>query len=130
MSVKSAVSSPLSKRQIDDHFNGNKLYGGCFTKDQLLKKKPGGKFWVINLEEQGSDTHWVCVIDVPVPAFPYHYCFYYDPYGLAPPPAVERFMMKSKLAPIYSDHKYPELELSQFGQYCIRVIEEILKSVD
>jgi hypothetical protein len=127
----SAVSRSLSNHQIDDHFKKNKLYGGCFSKDQLLKKKPGGKFWVINLEDsdKGFGTHWVCVIDVAIPDRNVDYCIYYDPYGVSPPPAVEKFMSASKLAPVYSYNQYQALESSQCGYYCIRIIEAVLKSV-
>ena len=122
----------LSNVEIDAHFRGEKHYGGCLAKDQLKGKKPGGKFWVINLQDQnGGDrrgSHWVCIIDCAIPDRNRDMCIYYDPFGVAPHQTCREFMAKSDKLAVWCRDEHQAVSSSACGWYCIRIIEAILNS--
>ena len=123
----------LSNYQIDRHFKGTYRYGGCFSKDKLPTQGPRGKFFVINLQDlNGGDrkgSHWVGVISCKIPDKNPDYTIYYDPFGLAPPPGIARWMAKSHLPVVHVTDQHQPIDSSACGWYVIRVIEGILKSV-
>ena len=120
----------LSNYQIDNHFRGNPLYGGCLSKDELVNISPNNKFWVINLQDSVlPGSHWVAVIDIKLKDSNPDYCIYFDPYGVYPPPSIVSFMEKSDKPLQYVCDTFQDLDSTKCGQYCLMVIDSILKSV-
>lgn len=110
---------------INRYYQGNKMYGGCYCKDQLINKKPRGKFYVINLQDsdEGNGTHWVLVSDIrPLPPT------YIDPYGVSPPPEITAFLQRSESSkrPIYSKLQYQDLNSQRCGQFVIAFMDRLL----
>ena len=121
-SLKSAMTT--SSLQLNRYYAGHPLYGGCYSKDQLKSKKPGGKFWILNMQNsgEGSGTHWVSVFDC-LPTV----CVYYDPYGIYPAPEIARFMKKSGKRCVYSMEQYQQLSSHNCGRFVIHFIDELLQ---
>ena len=93
------MSRTLSNFQINEYFSKNKRFGGCCCKDELVDKKPGNKFWIINMQDSkdGNGTHWVLVYDCEKGSRgPSKRCIYFDSYGISPPEEIKEFMRKSK----------------------------------
>ena len=118
----------LSSLQIDQHFAHEPLYAGWRCKDQLKTVKPGGKFWVINMEDYnaGPGTHWMVVVDftrVPI---------YVDPFGLPPPPEIVAFMRKSKHGKdaMFSTAQFQAITSENCGWFVLEFISELLKKPD
>lgn len=111
--------------QFDDYYRGNKLYGGTYSKDLLIDKKPAGKFWIINLEDfdAGNGSHWVCMIDF------LDQPLYVDPFGISPPNDIISFMGRSKKRKpgIYSKAQYQEVDSTNCGLFCLEFIDELLE---
>jgi hypothetical protein len=114
-----------SSTQFDEYYKDEKLYGGCYSKDELASLKPDGKFWVVNMEDsnKGSGTHWVVVIDF----LPIH-ILYTDPFGVFPPPAIVSFLSKSHKPAIYSTVDYQSISSENCGSFVARFIDELLKT--
>jgi hypothetical protein len=117
------MSNGISNVQIDKYYSGNRLYGGCYSKDLLSRKRPNGKFYVINMQDHnaGDGTHWVMIYDCNPKE-----TIYFDSYGVSPPPVVLRFMRRGGKRMYFSDAQYQTLESSQCGLYCIYVINRLL----
>ena len=116
-----------SNFQLQRYFEDEPLFGGCFSKDELRNKKPNDKFYIVNLEDsdKGGGTHWVAVFD-----FLPKTIVYFDSYGVYPPTDVVKFMLKSQgKKPVYSKLDYQELDSSKCGQYCVLVINALLKQL-
>lgn len=95
--------------------------------DELKGKSPGGKFFVINLDDStGPGTHWCCVLDFTP------YILWVDPYGLSPPPKVRPFLKRSKHLlkgkhALYSTTQFQELDSTLCGEFCVEFITEALE---
>jgi hypothetical protein len=113
-----------SSTQFDNYYQGEKLYGGCYSKDELDKVKPSGKFFIINLQDStdGDGTHWTCVVDF----LPNHVIFT-DPFGISPAPPIVSFMAKSPKLAIYSTLDYQSIDSENCGSFCAYFIDELLK---
>lgn len=114
-----------SSTQFDYYYNDEPLYGGCYSKDELAKLKPGGKFYIINLQDStaGNGTHWTVVID-----FLPNHVLYCDPYGISPAPPIVSFMVKSKKPAIYSTLDYQGINSENCGSFCAYFVDELLRS--
>jgi hypothetical protein len=112
----------IDNNDIDFHYKDNKFYGGWFNKNELptIKKK----FYIINLQNsnEGPGTHWTLVYNV-LPK----YCLYFDPFGILPPPLVEKFMKKSKKICIYNDCVLQANKSNACGFFCFYVIDMLQK---
>ena len=102
-----------------------RLFGGVYSKDELVGRNPNGRCYVVNLQDsdEGDGTHWVAVadfLDIPV---------YIDPYGITPPPVVREFMgrSRSRLPGVYSRAQYQSLSSDQCGEYCVLFLLELWK---
>ena len=118
------MSRTLSNFQINQYFSKNKRFGGCYCKDELNNKRPGSKFWIVNMQDSddGNGSHWVLVYDVNKKR-----CIYFDSYGISPPEVIKEFMRKSKKPLVYSDAQYQTLDSSNCGYYCIDTINRLEK---
>ena len=118
------MSRTLSNFQINEYFSKNKRFGGCYCKDELINKKPGSKFWIINMQDSddGNGSHCVLVYDCERKR-----SIYFDSYGISPPEEIKEFMRKSKKPLVYSDAQYQTLDSSNCGYYCIDTINRLEK---
>ena len=109
--------------EFDSYYKSQPLYGGCYSKNQLATKRPGGKFYVINMENSnaGSGTHWVCVFDC-LPTV----SIYYDPFGVDPPPDISKFMKRSGKKTLYSTDDFQELTSENCGRFVALFINKML----
>ena len=113
-----------SSLQLDRYYKDNPLWGGCWCRDELVGKKPGGKFYILNLDESSNPgTHWVACVDftkAPV---------YVDPFGLPPPPEIDRFMHRSKngAKSVYSMAQYQDMTSDNCAYFCVEFIDELLE---
>lgn len=111
--------------QIDNYYRNQPLYGGCLMKDQLVGRKPDGKFYIVNLDlNSGPGTHWVAIIDFTRTPL------YIDPFGL--PPEVKYiapFIKRSKhgKACLYNRIQFQKIESVNCAPFCIEFIDELLK---
>lgn len=122
MTESDSELSPLSNIDIDRYYQGNRKYGGCYCKDELSKKSPGGKFWVINLGDSTTPgTHWMVVYDC-LPDM----CVYFDPYGVSPPEVIREFMRKSKKKLMFSVGEYQSRASKSCGHFCLLFIDTLL----
>ena len=123
------MSRTLSNFQINEYFSNNKRFGGCYCKDELINKKPGGKFWIINMQDSddGNGSHWVMVYDAKQGDCGKKRCIYFDSYGISPPEEIKQFMRKSKKPLVYSDAQYQTLDSTNCGYYCIDTINRLEK---
>jgi len=120
----------LSNFQINEYFSKNKRFGGCYCKDELVDKKPGNKFWIINMQDSndGNGSHWVLVYDCEKGSRgSSKRSIYFDSYGISPPEEIKEFMRKSKKPLVYSDAQYQTLDSSNCGYYCIDTINRLEK---
>jgi hypothetical protein len=117
-----------SSLQLERYYKNEPLFGGVFSKDRL-PLEPGGKFYIINLEDadDGDGTHWTCVVD-----FLPNTCLYVDPYGISPPPDIVEFMRRSRHGEraLYSRDQYQELTSTNCGLFCVEFIDELLAHRD
>lgn len=113
----------LSNFEIDDYYEKNSHYGGCYAKD-VLPKSMNKDAYVFNLEnnDQGG-SHWTCAVKLK------DCCIYFDSYGFIPPPDVIKFMKTSKKPCIYSSVQFQDLDSVLCGYYCIFMIDNLLRGV-
>lgn len=113
----------LSNQEIDEYFKGNRLYGGCYSKDQLPKKIQN-KFIIINLQDndEGNGTHWVAIVNTI-----HDMCTYFDSYGVMPPVEIQEYMLSSDKPKVNTfPYHLQDIGSSACGWYCIYVIEQYL----
>ena len=112
----------LSNIQIDSYYRADTNYGGTYCKNQL--PPIDSKFYIINMEDSTTSKigHWVMVYNKDK-----KYCYYYDPFGISPPPEIRIFMKSSCKECVYSDCDYQKLDSCQCGYYCIYVINNLEK---
>ena len=123
------MSGELTNWDINAYYKGNKNYGGCLSKDQLTMA-PANKFYIVNMEDSHlPGSHWVLVYDGALLQTEKHVssCFYFDSYGISPPPPIRDFMRRSKKRLCYSDAQYQMINTSTCGVFCIYVANELLR---
>ena len=117
-----------SSLQLDAYFRKEPLYGGCWSQDELEDKETRG-FYILNLQPsgEGNGSHWVLAVFQPITPVP----VYIDPYGVSPPPAIERFLRRGKKGhlAIYSKLQYQALESNNCGYYCVEAADELLDAM-
>lgn len=101
-----------------DYYNKNKLFGGVFSRDNL-PKKCGYKFYIINFNKKHEPgSHWVVVLS-------FDRCYYFDSFGISPPPEIERFMQGKEI--IRNTYRIQALNSIMCGYFCIYIIDEMCK---
>jgi hypothetical protein len=113
----------LSNIDIDEIFHNVTQYAGCFMKDALPSKPKFGKFYIINLDNSdGEGTHWVLCSFLNK-----DYNFYFDPFGLAPPISILKFL-KSNSKPILTfDIDLQNIKSSSCGWFCCYVARQLIE---
>ena len=90
-----------------------------FPRDNLPKKCREKKFYIVNFnKELESGSHWVAVISSDC-------CYYFDSFGIYPPPEIERFMQTSGKKMKMSMYRIQELGSIMCGYFCIYMINEM-----
>jgi hypothetical protein len=103
-----------------DYYKGNKLFGGVYSRDNLPKKCES-KFYIINLNKQHEKgSHWVAVMS-------FDRCYYFDSFGVYPPPEIETFMKSSGKNIITNIYRIQALNSIKCGYFCIYMIDEMCK---
>ena len=104
-----------------DYYKGNKLFGGVFSRDNLPKECGGDKFYIINLNKKHQrGSHWVAVIS-------FDRCYYFDSFGIYPPPEIETFMKTRGKDIIISTYRIQALNSIMCGYFCLYIIDEMCK---
>ena len=100
----------------------------CKLEAKVALKKGTKRIGIIfNLDKHDEPgTHWVCAfVDYPKKS-----AYYFDSYGIPPPPEVARFLEKCKeqgcLTILYNDIRHQRKD-SECGMYCLYVIICLLK---
>jgi len=123
----------ITNVQIKHYYRYNPSFGGVYSKDELKTRSPDSRFYVVNLEDfnDGDGSHWVLVYDVHPREI-----YYFDSYGLFPPPEIVEFMKKSRDSfgrpkrRFWSDAQYQTVESTQCGFYVIYVINLLQKGYE
>ena len=112
----------ISNIDINRYYQDDVEYGGCYSKDELRRVRPGGKYYIINMEDSnvGEGSHWVLVYDCSPDE-----TLYFDSYGISPPMEIRRFMRRTGKPGVYSDAQYQTLRSSKCGLYCIYIIDKL-----
>lgn len=121
----------LNNIQLDDYFGSihspyQKMYLGCFAKDELKTMKPQSKFAIVNnANEEKSGTHWVC----------FYACknqphiYFFDSYGMPPAEDILHYMQKiskkTKKSIQISTMEIQPLGTDACGWYCIYVLTHL-----
>jgi hypothetical protein len=117
----------LSDVQIDHYYRGNEAFGGCYCKDQVRRKSPQGKFWVLNMDDSTDPrggTHWVLVFDCRPDI-----CIYADSYGVSPPPVIAAFLKRSKKPVLYTKDDYQGMNSTACGYFCLYMADQLLAGI-
>lgn len=115
---------PLSNIEIDNYLSKIKGSAPTVARDQLPNKILNKEYRVVNLDESSnSGSHWSAVINDPK----LKYSFYFDSYGLSPPPEVVKYMKTSKKNIYYNSSQIQLVNSVACGFYCLYVIEEFSK---
>jgi hypothetical protein len=116
------VFRSLSNWEIDQYYQGNQYYRGCFPRDTLPKKMESG-FYILNMDGQsGEGTHWTLMIKLPsMPAI-----IYFDPFGVICPVEALKFMRTMKSKMYYSTLDLQDIDSSLCGYYCLYVADQMM----
>lgn len=114
----------LSDVEINQYFNSNPYYGGCFSKNQTSKLKDG-KFYIMNMDRpSGSGTHWVLLylVDPDVG-------IYFDSFGS--PCSEDTLMILQRLrdVSIRNLNQVQAINASSCGYWCIYVVDNLLRHI-
>ena len=118
---------PLSNVQIDRYFEPyrktrDKLFLGCYSKDELQALTAKAGFAVINMQnsDKGSGTHWVA----------FYLCrpigIYYDSFGIVPPIAIKQYMQRVRKRNIFCDTDEQNIKSHLCGYFCVYVLRELI----
>ena len=121
--MKKSIIRPiyaLSNFDFIDYYKGNKLFGGVFSRDDLPKKCRAKKFYIVNFNQKHEGgSHWVAVIS-------FDRCYYFDSFGVYPPPEIESFMQTSGKERKWNRYmRIQDLESIMCGYFCIYMINEM-----
>ena len=80
---------------------------------------------VINLDdEDGSGTHWVCVVN----SKDSKYVLYYDSFGVPfIDPKIYTFLKTSKKKILYNQNQIQDITSVLCGYYCLKIIKDVMK---
>lgn len=114
---------PLDNMELQEFCNLNKiLLNGIFSRNEK-KPKPKKGWYIWNLDSvKSSGTHWTCSYLSPVA------CVYFDPFGLAPPQEVLKFIKSYKSQKyIYSSSQLQDTKSVLCGYYVAYVMYKMSK---
>ncbi|MDR3597100.1 hypothetical protein, partial [Clostridium sp.] len=117
----------LSNYDIDAYYKNVKKYGGCYSKDQLLKKKIANKCYVINMQTstKGQGSHWIAVLNCNPSE-----TVYFDSFGQANAPLdIERFISSSKKIIVRNVVDLQHIMSDSCGEFCIYFINHAIQGV-
>ena len=120
---------PLSNIDIAHYYQGNRLFGGVFSKDELKRQEPllrfnDKKVWIINMEDSdaGGGSHWiVCSLLNP------EHGIYFDSYSTPPPPDILKFMKRHRHQNFMNSAEVQSLKSTSCGWYCLYIINNLMK---
>ncbi|DAC81526.1 TPA_asm: adenain [Capsaspora MELD virus 2] len=111
----------LSNLDIQAFFRHDPYFDGVYSKDRL-PAKIAAKNYVVNMDNSsGGGTHWVAVCNVG------ENCFYFDPFGVDPPPAILEFMKSGTKQCMGNTVQIQDIKSNACGYFCCYVIKESLK---
>jgi hypothetical protein len=109
----------LSNFDFIEYYKSNRLFGGVYSRDNLPKCK--NKFYIVNFNKKHeSGSHWVCVISTDC-------CYYFDSFGIHPPPEINRFMQTSGKKIMMNTFRVQALRSIMCGYFCVYMIDEMCK---
>jgi len=109
-----------SNFQLDAKCRATPGFKGVYARDQLTFRPKRGMSVIMNLEPHTeSGSHWVAVY------FGSKYAYYFDPFGMPPPPEIERFIHRYSKPMAYESSDLQELTSSKCGQYCFYFVNEM-----
>lgn len=110
----------LSNFQIDNYFQHEPRYMGCYAKDSLPKVIRPNRFYIINLEDHNEGgSHWVLVASTSKDVL------YVDAFGVLPPLEVIAFMKTGRKPMYYSTTDLQSIKSSLCGYFCIYFIDQL-----
>lgn len=96
---------------------------GVYMKNELENMIPNSGGYIINMQDSidGNGTHWISVY------FPKNKknSLYFDSFGLAPPIAIIKFMLKYSPNIITSDEEIQNINSGFCGQYCLYFLHQM-----
>jgi hypothetical protein len=105
-----------------DYYKGDSLFGGVYSIDNLPKKILN-TFYIVNFNKQKEPgSHWVCVISINESR-----CYYFDSFGIYPPPEIKKFMYDSNTEILINTYRIQALDSMMCGYFCIYMINEMCK---
>ncbi len=118
----------LSDFAINNHYNNNHRYGGCYAKDTFAKTADptDALFYIINMcdENDKEGTHWVFVYN----AKP-KYCIYFDSFGqVGPPTDILQWMKRTNKICVSSSAQIQDLSSYMCGYYCVYIIDHLARN--
>jgi hypothetical protein len=88
--------------------------------DELPMKAYSGMSLIVNLQNSDQPgSHWVAVVVAPT------CCYYFDPFGIAPPTVLSRWMKAYKNLVKMNDSQLQHIESHRCGLYCYYFIKEM-----
>ena len=110
--------APMSNLDFVSIYQEDKRFGGVFAKDVLPKLQK--KYYVINLDDEGQPgTHWCAIYNVGSE------CYYFDPFGVAPPQLAHRRMNETKKPVIQSITELQDISSDYCGYWCCFFIDSL-----
>jgi hypothetical protein len=131
MPFKQITNSQELLQLLNVLYKNNGYYVNVLAQDQLTKIKPKYKtIIIVNFERKNEYGigHWVVVI-----CKNNKECFYFDPFGQAPPESILKFMRKFKQKKLVYELKYNKRIIQKFkDEYCgwatLKFVDLYLKS--
>ena len=96
-----------------------KGWAGVFTEDSLPHKIKQLESGIINYDDEGPGTHWVCYYNSPTS----NVVEFFDSYGLPPSDKIIRYLRKSGKLIMFSDSQLQMFSSVMCGYYCMHYIK-------
>lgn len=117
----------LSNHDIIHYFKKNLNFGGCISKDEMLRQEPllrfnDRRFWVVNMENsnKGGGTHWILVSLLD----PKH-GIYFDSYATPPPRDILAFMKRYRSVNYMNEEQIQDIMSLSCGWYCLYIADQL-----
>jgi hypothetical protein len=116
----------LSNRDIQEYFEGQPLFGGCYSQDTLPRLQRA--CYVVNLERSQTSTgrplpgtHWMAIVNTRPRCV-----FYYDSFGREPALAILRRLQETGKKVVWNRYVEQGLSSTQCGLFACFVISQML----
>ena len=105
----------MTNHDINEYFDQTV----CYPRDLFAKTNLTQKLYVVNSDESsGPGKHWVALYNGKD-------CIYFDSFGVAPLPEVEKLMLGSKKPCYYNTYRIQDFDSNKCGYFCINFLENV-----